>query len=95
MPEAFAETASIMTSLRQRGFEAPQGSVYDEKLRKRVKAGDFDLLIAIESDSTMLRAGHLCAPCRVPILGINIGRLGFLIQVGRGDWRKLAMPLCI
>jgi NAD+ kinase len=37
----------------------------------------------------MLRAGHLCAPCGVPILGINLGRLGFLIQVERGEWREM------
>ncbi len=37
----------------------------------------------------MLRAGHLCAPCDVPILGINMGRLGFLIQVDRSDWREM------
>ena len=37
----------------------------------------------------MLRAGHLCAPSNVPILGINMGRLGFLIQVERGEWRAM------
>ena len=35
----------------------------------------------------MLRAGHLCAPSRVPILGVNLGRIGFLIQLERNDWR--------
>lgn len=89
MPEAFAETALIIKFLREQGFEAPEGSIYDEKLRKRVEAGDFDLLIAIGGDGTMLRAGHLCAPCSVPILGINMGRLGFLIQVEREDWREM------
>jgi NAD+ kinase len=89
MPEAFAETERIVKFLRKQGFEAPQGSLYDEQLRKRVNAGDFDLLIAIGGDGTMLRAGHLCAPCQVPILGINMGRLGFLIQVDREDWREM------
>ena len=36
----------------------------------------------------MLRAGHLCAPSGVPILGINMGNLGFLIQVARDSWQK-------
>src|SRR5574341_453932 len=85
IPESFAETEQIVKFLREQGFEAPQGSIYDEELRKRIKAGDFDLLIAIGGDGTMLRAGHLCAQCGVPILGINMGRLGFLIQVDRRD----------
>ncbi|HSR21114.1 MAG TPA: NAD(+)/NADH kinase [Anaerolineales bacterium] len=89
VPEAFAESEQIVQYLRQRGCEAPQGSIYDEQLRKRVRAGDFDLLIALGGDGTMLRAGHLCAPCGVPILGINMGRLGFLIQVERSEWREM------
>lgn len=89
MPEAFAETELIVKFLRNQGFEAPQGSLYDEEVRRRLQADEFDLLIAIGGDGTMLRAGHLCAPCKVPILGINMGRLGFLIQVDRSDWREM------
>jgi NAD+ kinase len=89
LPEAYAETQRIVEFLRQQGFEAPQGSIYDELLRTRLRGGEFDVLIAIGGDGTMLRAGHLCAPCGVPILGINMGRLGFLIQVDRSDWRAM------
>ncbi len=64
------------------------GSLNDVALRQRVKDGEFDLLIALGGDGTMLRAAHLCAPIQVPILGINLGHLGFLIQVARDDWRQ-------
>jgi NAD+ kinase len=86
MPEAFAEAEQVAGFLKKKGFEAPQGSIYDEDLRRRVKAGDFDVLIALGGDGTMLRAGHLCAPFGVPILGIMMGRLGFLMQVQRNEW---------
>jgi NAD+ kinase len=86
MPEAFREAQSVAEYLTKKGLEAPFGSLYDEGLRKRVKAGEYDMLVAVGGDGTMLRAGHLCAPVGVPILGINHGRLGFLIQVERGDW---------
>jgi NAD+ kinase len=86
MPDAFREAQAIAVYLKQKGLEAPVGSLYDEGLRKRVKSGEFDMMIAVGGDGTMLRAGHLCAPVGVPILGINYGRLGFLIQVERGDW---------
>ncbi len=89
MPEAFAEADLIVRFLKEQGFEAPQGSLYDEDLRRRVKNNEFDLMIAVGGDGTMLRAGHLCAPCGVPILGINLGRLGFLIQIERGEWRGM------
>ncbi len=89
IPEAFQEAQAVATYLRERGMEAPVGSLYDEALRRRVKAGEFDLMITLGGDGSMLRAGHLCAPCGVPILGINMGRLGFLIQVERSEWRTM------
>jgi NAD+ kinase len=46
-------------------------------------------MIAVGGDGTMLRAGHLCAKSGVPILGIKLGRLGFLIQVERNEWREM------
>ena len=69
MPDAVAEADLIGKFLKEKGFEAPQGSIYDEDLRKRVKNGDFDMLIAVGGDGTMLRAGHLCAPIGRPDFG--------------------------
>ena len=89
MPAAFAEAEAIATYLNENGQEAPSGSLYAEGLRKRIKNGEFDLLIAVGGDGTMLRAGHLCAPCGVPILGVNLGRLGFLIQVQQNEWHDM------
>ena len=89
MPAAFAEGEAIAAYLSEKGLEAPYGSLYDEELRKRIKNNEFDLLIAVGGDGTMLRAGHLCAPSGVPILGINLGRLGFLIQVQQKEWRDM------
>ncbi len=89
MPDAFAEADLIVRFLKQLGYDAPYGSLYDEDLRNRVKNKEFDLMIAVGGDGTMLRAGHLCAPCGVPILGINLGRLGFLIQLERGEWQEM------
>ena len=89
MPEALDEAREIAEYLQGKGLDTPTGSLYDEALRKRLKNGEFDLLIALGGDGTMLRAGHLCAPSNVPILGINLGRLGFLIQVEHNDCRVM------
>jgi NAD+ kinase len=88
MPEALTEARAIAAFLKEKGLDAPTGSLYNESLRRRVKNGDFDLLIALGGDGTMLRAAHLCAPSGLPILGINLGRLGFLIQVQHKECRK-------
>ena len=87
MPEAFTETEAMSAYLKEQGVDAPHGSLYDEDLRRRVKNHEFDLLVVAGGDGSVLRAGHLCAPLGVPILGVNLGRLGFLIQVDRRDWR--------
>jgi NAD+ kinase len=64
------------------------GSLYDEKLRKRVQSREFDAMIALGGDGTMLRAGRLCAPNGLPVMGINMGHFGFLIEVQKNDWQK-------
>ena len=74
--------------LKQRGMEAPFGSLYDENLRKRVRRGEFDMLIIAGGDGSILRAGNLCAQGNVPILGVNLGTIGFLIQVEREEWHE-------
>ncbi len=88
MPEAFAEAEAMSAYLKEKGIDAPHGSLYDEELRKRIKNREFDLLIVAGGDGSVLRAGNLCAPLGVPTLGVNLGRLGFLIQVDRKEWRK-------
>ena len=88
MPEAFSETEAMSAYLAEMGIDAPHGSIYDEDLRKRVRGGEFDLLIIAGGDGSILRAGHLCAPSHVPILGVNLGRIGFLLQVERTAWRE-------
>jgi NAD+ kinase len=87
--EAQQEAEAISAYLKQKGLDAPHGSLYDEDLRKRVHAGEFDLLITVGGDGTMLRAGNLCAPHDLPVLGINKGRLGFLFQVQDDGWQKM------
>jgi len=77
--------------LNAEGAEAFSGSLNDENLRQAVRTHEIDALIALGGDGTMLRAGHLCAPADVPLLGINVGHFGFLVEVKREKWRE-ALP---
>jgi NAD+ kinase len=87
MPAAVPPATSIAEYLQGRGVSVVHGLLDDGSLRKRLKGGEFDLIIAVGGDGTMLRSAHLCAPPGIAILGINLGRLGFLIQVGREEWQ--------
>ena len=45
-----------------------------------------DLLITLGGDGTLLRAARMGAPYAVPMLGVKMGRLGFLAEVQPQDW---------
>lgn len=49
-----------------------------------------DALIMLGGDGTMLRVCGASARCGVPILGINLGHLGFLTGIERDDTDKIA-----
>jgi len=44
-------------------------------------AGRADLVVSLGGDGTMLRAMRLAQPTGVPVLGVNLGRLGFLAEL--------------
>ena len=48
-------------------------------------ADGLDLAVSLGGDGTMLRTVDLVAPCAVPVLGVNVGRLGYLTAVEPGD----------
>lgn len=85
---AASEAAHVAEYLRERAVNAVDGYLNDEGLRQRVRDGEFDLVITLGGDGTVLRAGHLCAPFDVPILAINMGSFGFLIEVPQKDWKS-------
>ena len=43
-------------------------------------AADCDLVIVLGGDGTILRGAELALPARVPLLGVNLGHVGFLAE---------------
>lgn len=53
---------------------------------KRQESGiSYDLAIVFGGDGTILSAAHKLAGTGTPILGVNLGRLGYLAQTGAGE----------
>jgi NAD+ kinase len=88
IPEAVEETEHVVAFLRDNGLQVTSGMLYDDTLRQRLVEGIFDLMIALGGDGTMLRAGQLCGPYEIPILGINMGRFGFLMEIRQNQWKE-------
>lgn len=56
-------------------------------------ASDTDIVLALGGDGTMLRAAHLLGASAVPLLGVNLGGLGFLASILPGDLERVLARL--
>jgi NAD+ kinase len=84
--DAQEEAHRLAAFLSQKRIDCECGVMYDENLMRGLDEKRFDLWIALGGDGTMLRSGQLCGPANVPVLGINMGRLGFLMGMQREEW---------
>lgn len=84
--QAYNLAEEIGAFLETGGKKVLLGRMDEATLRDGVSNGKQDLLIALGGDGTMLRAGHISAASQVPILGINLGRYGFLTEIQRDEW---------
>ncbi|MBQ8053270.1 MAG: NAD(+)/NADH kinase [Lachnospiraceae bacterium] len=48
-----------------------------------------DCVIVIGGDGSVLRAAHLILGTGVPILGINLGTLGYLAEIEKNNWQEM------
>jgi NAD+ kinase len=60
--------------------------IHERTLRERIQEKAFKTLIVLGGDGTILRASHLCAAAGIPIVGINLGSFGFLMEMQINDW---------
>jgi NAD+ kinase len=74
----------VRALLSERVGEVWQTSDWDDSAVAASIAGT-DLLICLGGDGTVLRAARVIVPHPVPILGVNMGRLGFLTEVRPGE----------
>jgi NAD+ kinase len=73
-----------------RGDEARVFSAWDPP--SEAHWGGLDLAVTLGGDGTIVRTARLAAPRDIPIVGINLGRLGFLTEL-RPEEALLQLPL--
>lgn len=79
-PQTAPIAQQIVASLQAHGLHTWLHTVWTEA-DVQVNVATADIVIAIGGDGAMLRAARVCAPYNVPVLGVNMGQLGFLTEI--------------
>ncbi|NUP74136.1 MAG: NAD kinase [Sinomonas sp.] len=77
----------VMSAQQQRDLDAHFGGLDHptETLGDDVELGDVELVMVLGGDGTILRAAELVREVDVPLLGVNLGHVGFLAESERAD----------
>ncbi len=78
---AFTLAEEVKRFLGEKGVTAWLNSVR-EKDEAIAQLEGTELIISIGGDGTILRASQVVVPKQIPILGVNLGRLGFMTELG-------------
>jgi NAD+ kinase len=86
-PTAVDAAATIAAWLEDRGIRTsrlPDADAEDAERATSFGSG-LDLVVSVGGDGTFLRAAHVAARSDVPVLGVKVGRVGFLTEVDPGQ----------
>ena len=90
LTESGVEVAMCLPFDVDRDYELPQHLTFSE-LKKEIR--DADMLICFGGDGTILHASKIATAHNIPVLGVNIGTMGFIAELEAGELellRKLA-----
>lgn len=85
LPQSAPLAAEIMSWLAERGVDTWTDAPVDDDPPNGPMA-DTSLLIVLGGDGSTLRAARWAVPYGVPLLGVNIGRVGFLSEATPDNW---------
>jgi NAD+ kinase len=61
----------------------------DLAMAEAVDEGDFDLAVVLGGDGSVLAAARGLAPLGIPLLGLNLGKFGFLTETNADDYEDV------
>jgi NAD+ kinase len=83
--EAVAAAGQLVRRLRDAGVATRElvGEAIsaEERAEPAAFSGALDLVVSVGGDGTLLRAARLAAEAGCPVLGVKVGRMGFLTEV--------------
>lgn len=91
-PRVIATTRRLVAHLKRRGIDTffdPATAELAPTAAARMEIAELgrrcDLIVVVGGDGTLLHAAREMAVFNVPLVGINLGRLGFLVDVSPED----------
>jgi NAD+ kinase len=82
--EVLARHARVLVHCLE--YDQPIGEISNVSLNQLV--AEVDLVISLGGDGTLLTAARAMAGKNIPLLGVNLGRLGFLADVSFADFES-------
>ncbi len=76
--EAIQSGLTLELWLTRQGVEVAWAVDQRSSIKDETDISDFDLVISLGGDGTLLRAAHLVGTSEIPILGLSYGHVGFL-----------------
>jgi NAD+ kinase len=77
----YVERGALGAGVALAGIDDPRMPANARRCVEGDLAHECDMLLALGGDGTMLGALRVAAPAGVPVLGVNLGRLGYLTEV--------------
>ena len=78
--QAISLSHELAEALSRRGGDVWTSSAWESAKLKSLMSGS-ELVITAGGDGTILRTAQAIMPGNIPILGVNLGRLGFLTEI--------------
>lgn len=82
---AVGESRTVEQALKERGWETTIFT-FEGNPAGAPSFGEFDFIVSLGGDGTLLYVARLAAPLGIPVLPVNLGTLGFIAANRKDSW---------